>query len=520
MNDFINGLKKETNFTETENGAIAYSSTLNACLDAFGSLAAMKDCDEDTIIRTFSKALAEDKALAMKLLFYVRDIRGGQGMRRVFRVILKYLAEHNPELVINNFDNILYFGRGDDYLCLLDTSCKEKISFEILRQIVKDKVAKEHGEPVSLLAKWLPSVNASSSETKRFAKILIKEWGWSEKPYRKNLSELRTYIDVVEKKMSAKEWTNINYEKVPAKASMRYSNAFYTHDETGYIKYIEDVANGNAKVNAASLFPVDIVHKCMHVDYHRSARKDIILWDSMWKALPNYLEGKEETGICVVDVSGSMCGTPMEVAVSLGMYCADKCRGPFANHFISFSARPEFVEIRGNNIVEKVRNICGADWGMNTNLEAVFDLMLDVAVKNHCKPEDMPKKLYIISDMQFDAAAQSGRYDYEMERYVKDNQPFMQAMKQKYIDAGYEMPIIVYWNVRASNCGMFQETFEGEQCAMVSGYSPVLFKAIIEGTTYEEEVNDKGEVIVKEKLNPMDVMLNTLNNERYDCVKY
>ena len=509
MNDFINGMKKETNFTETENGAVAYKSTLNACLDAFASLAAMKEANEDTIITTFSKALAEDKALAMKLLFYVRDIRGGQGMRRVFRVILKYLAEHQPKLVINNLDNILYFGRGDDYLCLLDTSCRKETSDFILRQLIKDKDAKEHGEPCSLLPKWTPSVNASSAETKRYAKMLIKDWGWSEKQYRKNLSELRTYIDVVEKKMSAKEWNNIKYDTVPAKASMNYSDAFYKHDEAGYLKYIEKLASGNAKVNAASLFPVDIVHKGLQ---YNLPHKDIVLLDAMWKSLPNYLEGKEETGMCVVDVSGSMSGTPMEVAISLGMYCADKCRGPFANHFITFSDIPEFVEVQGKDIVDKVRNIENANWGFNTDLEAVFDLMLNVAIKNHCKPEDMPKKLYIISDMQFDQANSGFRGE--------PNKPFMQVMKQKYINAGYEMPIIVYWNVRASDCGMFQETFEGEQCAMVSGYSPVLFKAIIEGTTYEETVTDNGEVVVKEKLNPMDVMLNTLNSERYSCVKY
>lgn len=267
------------------------------------------------------------------------------------------------------------------------------------------------------------------------------------------------------------------------------------------------------------MFPVDIVHKCLNGN--KVTRKDIVLWDAMWKALPNYLEGKEETGMCVVDVSGSMYGTPMEVAISLGMYCADKCRGPFANHFITFSEYPDFVEVTGSDIVEKVTNVSRANWGSSTNLEAVFDLMLDVAVKNHCKPEDMPKKLYIISDMQFnEATIDSGHWD-RTGRYVRHQQGnFMQTMKQKYIDAGYEMPIMVYWNVRASKCGMFQDTFDGEQCAMVSGYSPVLFKAIIEGTTYEETVKEDGQVIIKEKLNPMDVMLNTLNGERYSCVKY
>lgn len=512
---FLKDLKVTTNYTETENGAVALNSTLNSCLDAFGSLGAMKDVDENRIIRLFSLAFAEDRVTAMRILFYIRDIRGGQGMRRVFRVIIKWLAETEPDYVINNLDNFLEYGRADDMLCLLDTSIKHEVADWIVTQLGLDYIAYWERGPISLLAKWLPSENASSPVTKRYARTLCKLMGCKPAIYRQLLSILRSYSNVVECKMSANTWTDIKYDQLPAKASMLYGNAFYKHDEVGYTDYIKKLATGNAKVNAASLFPVDIVNKAKA---YNISHKDTILLDAMWKALPNYVADQEETGICIVDVSGSMTGTPMDVAISLGAYLADKCRGPFQNHFITFSAKPTLVEFKGTNIVEKVKNCMLAAWGGNTNLEAVFDLLLDTAITNNTPAEDMPKKLYIISDMQFDAA-RGGYSAWD----TKKPEPFMQKMKEKYIEAGYEMPIIIYWNVRASECGMFQDTFEGENCCMVSGYSPSLFKSIIEGTTYETEVvedknNGKIKVITKAKVNPMDVMIAAVYNERYDAV--
>jgi hypothetical protein len=283
-----------------------------------------------------------------------------------------------------------------------------------------------------------------------------------------------------------------------------------------YVDYLQHLSVGRAKINSASLFPVDIIHKVYEKGSH-CAKKDRVVLDAMWKALPNYLDGKEETGICVVDTSGSMWGLPLEVAVSLGMYCADKCHGPFKDHFITFSSRPQLVELRGNDIVEKVHNIHTIV--EDTNIEAVFDLILRTAINNNCKQEDIPSKLYIISDMQFNEAQGYGwgQQNWYGFNYSKPK-PFMQIMRKKFEDAGYKMPILIYWNVRASKCGMFHEKFDGEDIAMVSGYSASLFKSIIEGTTYEETVDSKGNVTVKEKVDPVTVMLTTLNSERYSRV--
>ena len=511
MNKFLAELKEIQNFTTTENGAVAFRSTGNAMLDAFGSLGAMKDSSVESILKTFDLAFNENPEMAMKLLFYIRDVRGGQGMRRVFRVIITHLAYTHPELVVANLENILFFGRGDDYLCLLDTPV-EKAVIEYIYRVVSDDLALiAHGQPCSLLGKWLPSENASSMETKRYANKLIKGLKLTPKQYRKMLTTLRRNIGIVETYMSRNEWDKIAFSKVPSRASMIYSDAFQKHCLDEYIQYLKDVAEGKATINAGALFPVDIIHKSLEIGWGNKNIKDRYLLEGMWNALPNYLEGLNETGICVVDTSGSMYGTPLEVALSLGIYCADKCNGPFKNHFLTFSSRPHLQEIVGETIVDKVANMERAGWEMNTNIEAVFNLILDTAIKNNLKQEDLPSKLYIISDMQFDTCI-------HVDERHKFSGTFMDAMESKFAEHGYILPAIVYWNVRASNCGMFQKKFGDHNCCMVSGYSPSLFKSVIEGTDYIEEQKEDGTKITKQVIDPMTVMERTLNNERYDRV--
>lgn len=520
-NDFMKALVNENNLTETENGAGALKSTLNYCLDAFSTLGTVRTNEtDDFIISTFSKAYAENRETALRMLFYFRDIRGGQGARRVFRVCMKWLAEVDDTFVTRNLDNFLFFGRGDDLFCLLGTKA-EAAMIEFVKTTLEEDFRKaQNFDSPSLLGKWLPSCNCSSKETVSKAKYLCAKLGYTPKQYRKTLSTIRKALNVVEQKMSAKEWKEIDYGKVPSRASMIYSNAFERHDEEGYNDYIEKMLTGESKVNAGALFPFDIVKKIDNAPYNVK-KKDRILWTAMWNNLPDY-SNDNETGICVVDTSGSMSGDPICVAISLGMYCADKCKGAFHNKFITFSSKPELQDVRGEDIVEKVHNLYDADWGGNTDLEAVFDLILDTAVKNNTPQEDLPSKLYIISDMQFDDARRDEVWvadsSYQWRGHWEKREPFMQTMKKKYAEAGYKLPGIVYWNVRNSDCGMFQQTFEGENCCMVSGYSPSLFKAILEGTTFEETVNEKGEKVITEKVDPIDVMNKAVYNERYDRV--
>ena len=504
MNTFLNEMKYFNAYTTTENGAGALKTTGEAMLDAFGSMGAMKDSSEELILRTFIKAFNEDREMAMRLLFYMRDVRGGQGMRRVFRVCVKWLGDTHPEYVLHNLDNFLFFGRGDDIFALVDTAVWHDTVTWLQFHMIKDLEKFKNGQEVSLMAKWMPSENTSSQETRKLARRLQKDMKLSPKTYRQLLSFLRGEIKLVESQMSQNKWDEIKFENVPSRASMKYTDAFEKHSQDRYYDYLKKVADGNAKINAKALFPVDIVHKIWQFRYSTIKMKDRLIFNGMWNNLPNYFEGKEETGLCVVDVSGSMYGTPIKVAISLGLYCAGKARGPFKNHFITFSRTPSLQEIGGEDVVDDVYTMERSDWGVNTNLEKVFDLILATAIKENVRPEDVPNKLYIISDMQFDRAMTE-----------RSSETWFNAMKRKYETFGYEMPAVVFWNVNAGICGMFQETYNGLNVAMVSGYSPSLFKAVIEGTQYEEEERS-GEL--RQKIDPIEVMNTALLNERYDRV--
>lgn len=510
--NFVNALKETANFTTTENGAGALKSTNCACLDAFGSLGAMRNNHDNgtRAINTFMAAFRENRELAMRMLFYMRDIRGGQGERQIFRDIVTYLATNYSALIESNLPNFLKFGRADDILCLLDTQVSNTVIEFIAFVLSADIKAMNKGESITLMAKWLPSVNASSEKTKHYARKICKGLQWTERQYRKTLSRLRNYLKVVETKMSARDWGSIDYEAVPSKAASLYSKAFYNHDPKRYTNYVIDAANGKAKINAQALFPVDIIHKIRGMGWTNDELQRAVL-NAQWENLPNYFEGTNESAICMVDTSGSMSGQPIEVAISLGLYCADKCSGPFKGHFITFDSMPTIQEVKGRDIYEKaqLRSINCA----NTNIEAAFYLILKTAIENHAKQEDIPNKLYIISDMQFDEARGSGWS-------TRPPKPltFMQTMREKFALYGYTLPSIVYWNVRASQCGMFQETIDGENCAIVSGYSPSLFEAVIKGTTYETEITEDGKEVIRQKIDPMTVMMNTLMDERYDSV--
>lgn len=500
--NFTELLENEINHTTTENGAVALKSTKSGLLDAFGKLGAMRTNEETEIIKTFNLAYAENKELAMKLLFYVRDIRGGQGERRVFRVIMNYLAKNKPEVVIKNLDNFAFYGRYDDLLCLLDTPVECEVLGYIYNTLKSDLKSVKQGGAPSLMAKWLPSVNGVKN-TRNVALKIVKGLNMSEREYRKTLSKLRRALDLVEIKIAENRYEEIDFSKLPSKAQMVYRELFMRKAQERYTAYLKELMLGKAKINAGTLFPVDIVGKVLR-EYNVSLANRY-LYDAMWKNLPNYFEGRNETGLCVVDVSGSMSGTPMEVAISLGLYCADKCNGPFKNRFITFSSRPELVKVQGEDIVDKVLNMQRADWGMNTDFNKVLGLILDTAIKNNCSQSDIPNKLYVISDMQFD--------------YASGHDTLHRDWTEKFAEHGYTMPAIVYWNVRTSNCGMFQEDKNGTNVAMVSGYSPVLFRNVIDGTQYEEVMNENGKIVIEQRINPTVVMLTTLQNERYDRVQ-
>ena len=482
---FMNALESEMNVTETLNGAKAYKSTLNKCLDLFGKIAACRN-DVKQAQKLFAHAYAENPETATRILFWVRDIRGGgQGEREVFRNLFKYLVEENGEIGAKLVSLVPVYGRWDDLLVLENTSAWETVLNAIQNQLNLDRVSYKAGAAVSLLAKWMPSINASSKDTKRLGRKIAAHLGMTEREYRKVLSNLRTHINVVEKAMCSKEWSAIDYSKVPSRAAFMYRKAFAKQDATRYAEYLSAVEKGEAKINASTLYPYDIVEQYLY----KGARNDKTI-DLQWEALPNYMEDKEFNGLVVADVSGSMYGRPMAVSISLAMYIAERNTAEvWKNKFLTFSERPELQSIVGSTIGKRIDNLSGAAWGMNTDLMAVFKTVLDAGVKNDVPAEDMPSKLIIVSDMQFDQCCRSNK---------RTN---FEQIQKLYRKAGYEMPQLVFWNVNAIGGNVPIKAHDTGTC-LVSGYSPSILKSVLTDSV----------------LTPIDTMNETVYTERYDAV--
>lgn len=474
MNALINAIETKQNITTTENGAATLKSTLKATVDFFGLGASLRTRTDEDVISLFSKAFAEDPLVAVKTLFYIRDIRGGQGERKTFRTCYAWLAKEYPEVATKNVQNLLEFGRWDDLYCTRDTS----VWLFVLKLIW---TVWQSGQ-TNLMYKWLPSENASSVLTKKIAQEIRTFLQVSPRTYRKRLSEKRAELDVVERKMCSKSWDKINYKGVPSKAALKYKSAFEKHDGVRYAQYIADVKSGKTTINAGTLYPYDIVEKCFAHD--TSATLDVL-----WSSLPDYTNGDTSNGIVVADVSGSMSGRPMAVSISLAMYISERNKGAFKDRFITFSDNPTLQKVVGNNIREKVSNLQRADWGMSTDLESVFSLILDTAKEHNIPAAELPSKIYIVSDMEFNQACHS------------PSSTLFERITQKYEQANYKCPDLVFWNVNARNTQSPIRHDQNGTC-LVSGCSPSILKSLISGSI----------------VSPEQVMLDTINVNRYSVV--
>lgn len=487
MANFMTGLKNATNYTYTENGALSHKFTGSKLYDLFALGGAYRERSDADVINLFKQAFEENEPYAMKCLFYLRDVRGGAGERRFFRVCIKWLAKIHPEAVLRNFDYFAEFGRYDDYFCLFDTPLEKNVLRLIKHQLAIDVTSRTP----SLLAKWLPSINTSSPVTVAYGNKVRNFLGLTHKQYRKMLSELRGRINVVEKLMSAGKWDEIEFDKIPSKAGMVYRNAFARRDMIAK-KYEAFAKDTKTKVNAGTLYPYEVVEKARNLGYYTSLdNTERLMINKYWDNLTDYIHNGVFNGICVVDTSGSMYGTPINVALSLGMYCAEKAKGPYANHFITFSERPELIEFTGVDFVDKVQRAQRASWDMNTNLEAVFDLILGIAVKQHLPQDELPQNLVVISDQEFDAA----RGQYNRNQNVKT---MMENIEQKWSAYGYKFPNLIFWNVNARHDLIPMKSKDG--ITFVSGFSPSLFQQIITGKT------------------AFDLMYEVLNQSRYSVI--
>ena len=482
--NFSDVMREESKWTKTENGADAKNTTDSALLDMFATIGAMRTRSEDEIVKKFELAFQEDSLGAMRCLFYARDIHGGLGERRVFRVLLTYIANKHTEELRKNIDKIPEYGRWDDVYSLVGTKLEDNMWDDVKYQLLKDKVLMKNEESSSLLAKWLKKADASSPNTRKLGIYTAKKLGMSVYDYKRLCNRLRKHIDVVEQRMSARQWDTINYPAVPSRAMMNYRKAFARHDQERFEEYINKVSSGEQKINAATLYPYDIVEKIL---YHSENSKVL---EAQWDNLPNYVDG-DVNAVVMADVSGSMYGRPMATSIGLAMYFAERNKGAYHNLFMTFSGRPKFVEIKGNTITQKINFISRASWQMNTDLEAALMKILDVAIENHCSQEEMPKSLIIISDMEIDCCTNQ-----------KHRENFYDYVSRVYKEHGYNIPNVVFWNVNSRH-DVFLADKNRKGVQLVSGQSVSTFKNLI-GCV------DK---------TPVEMMYSVLNSDRYQAIQ-
>lgn len=466
---YLDALKQTTNQTLTENGALSNLSTLDPLLDFFSRAGAMRE-DLTGAVRLFSLAFVANPLMALRALFYIRDVRGGQGERAVFRSIVASLPVDVQNRIVKYVPE---YGRYDD---LMHFTAYEEVNTLIKEQLAVDEAKMKAGQSVSLLAKWLPSGNTSSKETRILAKTVQKALGLKPSQYRKKIVALRKYIKLLEQQMSAKDWPNINYEQIPSQAHRKHVKAFKRNDESRYTEYLGAVEKGEKKIKTSTLYTYE-VFDTVSVDEQAA--------NAMWANLPDYTNGTN--ALVVADVSGSMSGRPMSISVSLALYFAERNKGTFNGYFMTFSDTPRLNKVVGETLSQKLNYIKNADWDGSTNLEAAFNAVLNAAILNHTPQEEMPSILYIISDMEFNSCVGTEDTNYN-------------NAKQMFEAAGYKLPHVVFWQVNSRN-DQVPATMYDSGVTMISGSSQSTFRYAVEGK------------------NPLESMNDILNSERYTKIE-
>ena len=459
MTSFIEALSIENSYTE--NGCLANSTSLNACLDYFYIAG-----NRNSNIEPFKKAFSANPDLALKILFWSRDCRGGAGNRQNFIAVIKYLQESKPEVFSKIFKHIPEYGYWKDLFNL--TPSKELVEF------IGDEL--ENASSHSLCAKYCPRKGIWAGLLRRYLNMSPKE-------FRKFIVNK---TQVVEQLMCSNNWSEINYETVPSVANLRYSNSFRRHDSYRYDNYLKEVLAGKSQIHSAQLFPYQLFQKSYQSNFAPSPEIE-----ALWNNLPNYMQNNKERVIPVCDVSGSMYGTPLDVSVSLGCYISERNIGPFKNAFITFSEDPSLEVLpEGSSIVNKFKSIKRSSWGMNTNIQKVFELILNRAVRFNLSSEDIPTMILIISDMQFDMCSVRG-----------SSSTALDMIRYSYQDAGYNVPKILFWNVRG-DAGSIPAIYSDFNVGLVSGFSPSILESVLSG----------------EPFTPIDIMLRTVTSERYSRI--
>ena len=494
MSDFMTQIQNQE-IVFSENGAIMNKTSGSKLVDMNFMIPTLRKKalrkQYASLYKDFAQIYNENNEYALRWLLYSRDARCGIGERIIFRALLVAIGQNDP-LLLNKILtlDIQEFGRFDDYVSiykLVDNKSKDLIVDKIRIQLEKDLLNIDKN--VSLLAKWLPSAQTSSKSQRRLAETLAKKLGMPIKAYRKMLSALRKASNVVETKMCLNEWSDIVYSHVPSKANLKYDKAFLKHDKERRLEYINDVMNGKTKVNTSVLFPSDIVNSycsLYHVDQSL---------ENAWNNLKVF-DGFKDT-LVVRDGSGSMLscipGTKMralDVANALTLYCCQNNTGQYKNKFITFSSRPQVVDISGcETLNRKLIKLNTYDDFTNTNIKAVFDIILNTALANSASQEELPHAVLIISDMEFDSCSS------------KNHKTLMRQISERWKEEGYEMPKLIFWNVNSRTNGI-PITQDKSGTVLLSGYSQNLL-----------------EMAMSSKTDPLEILLEKLSDPRYDCVK-
>lgn len=505
--NFAEAMENKSNWKLTENGAPARTTTGDNLIDLFAVIGAMRERKEADIISMWESAYRENAELAVRMIFYAGDIRGiGLGERRTFRILIKHLANTHPSIMRKNIENIPYYNRWDSLYELVATPCEGEMWNLVRTQWLEDFGNMKHNKPISLMAKWLASVNASSKKTCMLGRKTAYKLGLTEVVYRRALSQLRAYLKVVEKSMSAQEWASIEYSAVPSYAMKNYSQAFAHHDRDRFSSYKESleqkIADGTISqkdIKSATLFPYDLVRKYIDADiYEFWSRPSYIrpydtITEAQWKALPDYLD-EEANVVVMADVSGSMYSPnyqPISASLGLALYFASRNKGIYHNKYMTFTDKPSFLTINENaSLHDQLRQAWSAGVGYSTNLERAFMYILDTAIENNVKSEEMPKALVVVSDMEIDPFFRGYKLD------------FLEEMTRRFRDAGYTMPKIVLYNVEA-RANTFHAKSSNPNVVFASGYGASTFATVIKGIT----------------MSAYEMMETTLRNEWYDKVK-
>lgn len=496
---FIDAMMQENSSrkTLTENGAVAYETTGKEMLDFNFRLSSYRKLPIEQIKREFGRVYYENPLLAVKFLFWVGDIREGAGERKVFRSGLIWLAEHKAGIMRKLIPLVAEYNRFDSLIPLLDTPVRKDVSAYYKKQLKEDNKNRKLDQPISLAAKWASSINASSAETRRYAQILCEDFGWTYKKYRKTLSKLRKYLDIVERKMSAKQWEDIDYSKVPSKANLIYNSAFLRNDEDRRRNYLESLKKGEVKINAGVLQPHEIVTQYSNTtsSFFRPGVRDYDeTLEQLWKNLPNMTVSNT---LVVRDGSGSMLSpisgktTCLHVATALTIYMAEHNTGSWKNKFVTFSSSPEIVDLsKETTLHDKLDKLSHYDDYRNTDIYKTMKLILDTAVTNKMTQADMPEMIVICSDMQFDG------------RRFNFNKTLFEDIIDEYEAAGYKMPKICFWNIndRGERTIPLQQNDLG--LILCSGFSVQIMK-----------------MFMSNKLDPYEILLETINSPRYDAVE-